>query len=147
MLPLLSQPSGTHPYVLLADDSENEAELAQLAFSRSGLVRELVWVQDGATALSCLQTSVPHLPQFMLMDLHMPKLDGLALLARIREDDRLQHVPVIVMSASTQGTDVQRSLRAGANSYVSKPVDFQQFTEQLGLLARYWLEVHRGFEV
>ncbi|HKQ83268.1 MAG TPA: response regulator [Steroidobacteraceae bacterium] len=144
MLPLLSQPSGAHPYVLLADDSENEAELAQLAFSRAGIVRELVWAQDGEAAFACLQRGASSLPQFLLMDLHMPKLDGLALLARIRSDARLQHLPTIVMSASTQPQDVQRSLSAGANSYVCKPVDFQQFTEQLALLARYWIQVHLG---
>lgn len=146
MLPLLSQPSGAHAYVLLADDSENEAELAQLAFSRAGIVRELVWAQDGEAALACLKREPVRLPQFVLMDLHMPKLDGLALLAHIRSDVRLCHLPAIVMSASTQPVDVQRSLRAGANSYVSKPVDFQQFTGQLALLARYWIEVHRDAE-
>lgn len=144
MLPLLSQPSGAHPYVLLADDSENEAELAQLAFSRAGIVRELVWAQDGEAALSCLARADTLLPQFVLMDLHMPKLDGVALLGRIRNDARLRRLPAIVMSASTQSADVQRSLGAGANSYFCKPVDFQQFTEQLALLARYWIEVHRG---
>jgi two-component system, response regulator len=144
MLPLLPQPSGAHPYVLLADDSENEAELAQLAFSRAGIVRELVWAQDGEAALACLKREGGSLPRFVLMDLHMPKLDGLTLLARIRADARLQHLPAIVMSASTQASDVQRSLAAGANSYVCKPVDFKQFTEQLGLLARYWIQVHRG---
>jgi two-component system response regulator len=142
MLSLLSQPSGAHPYVLLADDSENEAELAQLAFSRVGRVRELVWAQDGEAALNCLMREDVPLPQFLLMDLHMPKIDGITLLGRIRSNARLQLLPAIVMSASTQLADVQRSLRAGANSYVCKPVDFQQFTEQLGLLAQYWIEVH-----
>lgn len=146
MLPLLPQPSGTQPYILLADDSENEAELAQLAFSRAGIVRELVWVQNGEAALSCLQSQSWHLPRFLLMDLHMPKIDGLALLGHVRRDARLQHLPIVVMSASTQASDVQRSLLAGANSYVCKPVDFQQFTDHLGLLAKYWLQVHRGLE-
>ena len=144
MLPLLPHPSGHQPYVLLSDDSESEAELAQLAFSRSGVVRELVWAHDGETALACLTRRPLHLPQFVLMDLHMPKLDGLALLARIRACEPLRTLPVIVMSASTQPADVQRSLQAGANSYVCKPVDFRQFTDQLGLLARYWIEVHRS---
>lgn len=143
MLPLLSQPSGRQPYVLLADDCESEAELAQLAFSRICAVRELVWAQDGEAALTCLTRTPLQLPQFMLMDLHMPKLDGLALLARLRSDDRFCTLPIIVMSASTQPADVQRCLRAGANSYVCKPVDFKQFTGQLGLLAGYWIEVHR----
>lgn len=143
MLSLLLEPSGTQPYVLLADDSENEAELAQVAFSHAGVVRELVWAQDGETALACLQRDAS-LPQFLLMDLHMPKVDGVELLAHIRRDARLQHLPVIVMSASTEPSDIRRCLQAGANSYVSKPVDFQAFTNQLGLLARYWIEVHRA---
>jgi CheY-like chemotaxis protein len=146
MLPLLPQPTGQQPYVLLADDSENEAELAQLAFTRTGIVRELVWVQDGEAALQCLKKHTSRLPRFALMDLHMPKIDGFALLGHIRRDVQLQHLPVIVMSASTQASDVQRSLQAGANSYVSKPVDFQKFTDHLGMLAHYWLEVHRGLD-
>jgi two-component system, response regulator len=148
MLPLLSQPSGQQPYILLADDSENEAELAQLAFSRVSCVRELVWAQDGEAALACLHSvggAGPHrLPQFVLLDLHMPKIDGFQLLARIRSDARTRALPVILMSSSTHRNDIDRSLAAGANSYVAKPVDFQQFTGQLEVLARYWIEVHRG---
>jgi two-component system response regulator len=143
MLSLLLEPSGAQPYVLLADDSENEAELAQVAFSRTGVVRELVWARDGEAALACLQREAP-LPQFLLMDLRMPKVDGLELLAHIRGDARLQHLPVIVMSASPEPGDIRRCLQAGANSYVCKPVDFQAFTNQLGLLARYWIDVHRS---
>lgn len=142
MLPLLNAPSGHLPYVLVADDRENDAELVQLAFSRSTVVRELVWVRDGETALRTLAPEQP-LPQLVLMDLNMPRIDGIMLVQQLRADSRTACVPIIVMSASSHDIDVQRALSAGANSYVMKPVDFQEFTRHLGLIADYWLTVHR----
>lgn len=143
MLPLLHAPSGHLPYVLVADDRENDAELVQLAFSRLSIVRELVWVRDGQTALQMLSQAEQPLPQLVMMDLNMPNVDGIALVQQIRAHARTACIPVVLMSASSHDNDVRRALSAGANSYVVKPVDFQQFTQQVGLIANYWLTVHR----
>lgn len=137
-------------YVLLADDNETDAELTTRALELGGVSRNIVWVQDGEAALDYLMRKgqyaqrVPGLPQLMLLDLHMPKIDGLEVLTRIKSDPQLRPIPVVIMSSSDQEIDMTRSYERLANSYIVKPVDFKQFTEQVSILGQYWMRVNRA---
>lgn len=137
-------------HVLLADDNATDAELTTRALDIGGISRNVVWVQDGEAALDYLfrkgayaQRSIGN-PRLMLLDLHMPKIDGLDVLARIKSDPQLCSIPVVIMSSSDQESDMARSYERHANSYIVKPVDFKQFTEQVSMLGQYWMRVNRA---
>jgi CheY-like chemotaxis protein len=139
-------------YVLLADDNATDAELTTRALQIGGVSRNIVWVQDGEAALNYLQRKGPYAdrpagnPRLMLLDLHMPKIDGLDVLARIKGDPQLRSIPIVIMSSSDQESDMVRSYEKHANSYIVKPVDFKQFTEQVSTLGLYWMKVNRALE-
>ena len=124
-------------YILLADDNATDAELTIRALEIGGVGRKVVWVQDGEAALQFVfrrgvyAQRAPGNPCVMLLDLNMPKVDGLEVLAQIKADPRTRSTPVIVMSSSDQESDMMRSYAAHANSYIVKPIDFKQFTEAL----------------
>lgn len=137
-------------YVLLADDNPTDAELTIRALEIGGVTQEIVWVQDGEAALHYVfrqgvyaQRS-PGNPRIMLLDLHMPKIDGLDVLEQIKADPRTRATPIVIMSSSDQESDMARSYELHANSYLVKPVDFRQFTEQVALLGQYWTRVNRA---
>lgn len=137
-------------HVLLADDNATDAELTTRALDIGGISRNVVWVQDGEAALDYLFRRGAHAqrpagnPRLMLLDLHMPKIDGLDVLARIKADPQLRSIPVVIMSSSDQESDMARSYERHANSYIVKPVDFKQFTEQVSMLGQYWMRVNRA---
>ena len=137
-------------YVLLADDNATDAELTTHALDVSGVSRNVVWVQDGEAALDYLLRKGAYaqrstgLPRLMLLDLHMPKVDGLEVLSRIKSDPDLRSIPVVIMSSSDQESDMLRSYERHANSYIVKPVDFKQFTDQVSILGQYWMRVNRA---
>ena len=139
-------------YVLLADDNATDAELTTRALNLGGVSRNIVWVQDGEAALNYLLRKGPYAdrqagnPRLMLLDLHMPKIDGLDVLARIKTDPQLRSIPIVIMSSSDQESDMIRSYEKHANSYIVKPVDFKQFTEQVSTLGQYWMKVNRTLE-
>jgi CheY-like chemotaxis protein len=139
-------------YVLLADDNATDAELTTRALNLGGVSRNIVWVQDGEAALDYLLRKgayadrPPGNPRLMLLDLHMPKIDGLDVLARIKAEPQLRAVPVVIMSSSDQESDMIRSYEKHANSYIVKPVDFKLFTEQVATLGQYWMKVNRTLE-
>jgi two-component system response regulator len=139
-------------YVLLADDNATDAELTTRALNIGGVSRNIVWVQDGEAALDYLMRKgqyadrAPGNPRLMLLDLHMPKIDGLDVLARIKGDPQLRSIPIVIMSSSDQESDMIRSYEKHANSYIVKPVDFKQFTEQVSTLGLYWMKVNRTLE-
>jgi two-component system, response regulator len=134
--------------VLLADDNATDAELTVRALKVGGFSGNIVWVQDGAAALEYVfrtgayaQRPADH-PRLMLLDLHMPKIDGLDVLAKIKSDPRTRSIPVVIMSSSDQDSDVARSYAQYANGYIVKPVEFRQFTEQMAQLGQYWLRIN-----
>lgn len=137
-------------HVLLADDNATDAELTTRALDIGGISRNVVWVQDGEAALDYLLRRGAYAqrpngnPRLMLLDLHMPKIDGLDVLARIKADPQLRSIPVVIMSSSDQESDMARSYERHANSYIVKPVDFKQFTEQVSMLGQYWMRVNRA---
>jgi CheY-like chemotaxis protein len=136
-------------YILLADDNPTDAELTIRALEIAGITQQIVWVQDGEAALQFVfrkgvyEQRTPGNPRLMLLDLHMPKIDGLDVLAQIKNDPATRSTPVVIMSSSDQESDMVRSLALHANSYIVKPVDFRQFTEQVALLGKYWMQVNR----
>ena len=137
-------------YVLLADDNATDAELTIRALEIGGVAQQVVWVQDGEAALHFVFRNgvyaqrAPGNPCLMLLDLHMPKIDGLEVLAQIKGDPRTRSTPVVIMSSSDQESDMVASYAAHANSYIVKPVDFRQFTEQVAMLGQYWTRINRA---
>jgi two-component system response regulator len=131
--------------ILLVEDNPDDAELALRAFAKSKIHNEIVLVRDGVAALDYLFGTGPHadhppqLPEIVLLDLNLPRLDGLEVLRRLRADSRTKYLPVVVLTSSGQEQDILRSYDLGANSYVRKPVDFQQFVEAARQLGLYWL--------
>jgi two-component system response regulator len=133
------------PTILLVEDNPRDAELTMMALERHRIANIVVLARDGVEALDYLfNDEQPNpLPQLVLLDLKLPKIDGLEVLERIRADERTAHLPVVVLTSSAEERDLVASYRRHANSYVQKPVDFQQFSgvvEQLGL---YWLVVNK----
>jgi two-component system response regulator len=132
--------------ILLIEDNATDEKLTLLAFRDCGISNRLVVVRDGAAALDYLfstgqyQSREPNtLPTVVLLDLKLPKIDGLEVLRRIRADHRTKLIPVLVLTASKQEEDVFRSYSLGANAYVRKPVDFAEFAEAAKTLGRFWL--------
>jgi len=138
------------PFILLVEDNPDDEELTRLALREHGMANEVVVVRDGAEALDFFARRGRHagrdpsdLPQVVLLDLNLPKIDGLTVLRRIREDPRTSLLPVVVLTSSEDDDDIAGSYRSGANSFVRKPVDFDEFREAVHHLGMYWLLLNR----
>lgn len=136
--------------VLLVEDTPEDAELTMRTLKRYNLANNLVWVKDGAEAIEFLFASGAHagramenLPRVVLLDLHLPKLGGLEVLRRLKGDPRTQAIPVVVLTSSTEESDMKECYRLGVNSFISKPVEFDAFMKVVGELGFYWLLVNR----
>jgi two-component system response regulator len=135
--------------ILLVEDNLSDEKLALVAFRRSGFASDIVVVRDGAEALDYLHGTgrfqgrdARVLPSLVLLDLKLPRIDGLEVLRRIRGDARTRVLPVVVLTASREQQDVEMSYALGANAYVRKPVDFTEFAETAKTLSRFWLELN-----
>lgn len=130
--------------ILLAEDNIHDAELTLEAFSSYRLANQVVLVRDGVEALDYLMRRgafadrPPGNPALVLLDLKMPKIDGLEVLRRIREDARLRTVPVVILTSSAEESDVVRSYDLGVNAYVVKPVQFAAFIEAVRSIGAFW---------
>ncbi len=136
--------------ILLVEDNPTDAELAIMALKERNLANKLVWVKDGAEALDFLFAtgayagrSVENGPKVVLLDLRLPKVDGLEVLRRVKSDERTKNIPVAVVTSSKEDRDVLASYNLGVNSYISKPVDFDEFTKVVSELGFYWLLINR----
>lgn len=136
--------------IMLAEDNRTDAELTMLTLREHNLVNKLVWVKDGAEALDFLfatgayaSRKVENRPKVILLDLRMPKVDGLEVLRRIRADVRTKNIPVVVLTSSKEDRDVVASYDLGVNSFISKPVDFGEFASVVSTLGIYWLLFNR----
>ncbi len=137
------------PDVLLIEDSEHDAELTLRVLQRHEFARSVVWVRDGVEALDYVfgATEQPALmanPRVVLLDIKMPRMDGHEVLRRIKGDPRSRHIPVVIMSSSRVDRDIMQSLGDGANSYVVKPVNFDEFSETVRQVSAYWLTVNES---
>jgi CheY-like chemotaxis protein len=136
----------TNGSILLVEDNPDDQKLTLRALKKSEIPNEVVIVEDGAQALDYLfgsgeffDADLQKPPALVLLDLKLPKIDGLAVLARLRSEARTKTVPVVVLTSSREEQDLAKSYELGANSYVRKPVDFLEFVEAARQLGRYWL--------
>jgi two-component system response regulator len=132
--------------ILLVEDNQDDEELALLAFKKGQVANNVVVARDGVEALDYLFGTGAYagrdatvLPQLMLLDLKLPKVDGLEVLRRVRADPRTRRLPVVILTSSREEEDLIKGYDLGANSYVRKPVDFAQFVEAVHHLQVYWL--------
>jgi two-component system response regulator len=137
-------------YILLVEDNPDDEELTLLSLRKNNLAHDIVVVRDGVEALDFLfgtgqyaGRDVSHMPTVVLLDLKLPKLDGLGVLKRLRADERTRNLPVVVLTSSSQDADVIASYNLGANSYVRKPVEFGAFVEAVSSLGLYWVLLNR----
>jgi len=133
--------------ILLIEDNPDDEELALLAYQRSRIANEMVVARDGQQALDILlgkPGSDPVLPELVLLDLKLPKVDGLEVLRRIRANPRTHRLPVVILTSSREEDDLIKSYDLGANSYIRKPVDFNRFAEVIEQLQMYWLVLNEA---
>jgi CheY-like chemotaxis protein len=134
--------------ILLVEDNPSDEALTLRALKRSNIGNDVVVVRDGAEALDYLFgrrsdfRDARALPQLVLLDLNLPKIDGLEVLRRIRADERTRLLPVVILTSSGEERDIVRGYGLGANGYVRKPVDFVQFAEAVRQLGLYWLIIN-----
>jgi CheY-like chemotaxis protein len=125
--------------ILLVEDNPSDEKLTVLAFKRCGVANEIVVVRDGAAALEYLRDAERVMPAIILLDLNLPKIDGLDVLRAIRADARTKVLPVVILTSSKEHEDIVRSYALGANAYIRKPVEFGAFVEAATTLGLFWL--------
>lgn len=136
--------------ILLVEDNERDAELTMRALRKQNLLDNVVWVEDGVEALDfvfCRKKyavrSKGQNPKVILLDLKLPKLNGLEVLKALREDPSSKQIPVVMLTSSNEDPDIKTAYQFGANSYVTKPVDFDAFLNAVANLGIYWLLVNQ----
>ena len=137
--------------VLLVEDNPHDAEMTLGALKKHNLANRLHHVKDGAEALAFIFATgsystrkIECSPKVVLLDLKLPKVDGLEVLTKMKADERTRMTPVVVLTSSDEERDVCESYRLGVNSYIVKPVDFEKFSESMRQLGLYWLLINRS---
>jgi two-component system response regulator len=134
-------------WILLVDDSADDVELTRLALEENNIPSPVIVARDGTEALALLSRErieeLGEFPAVVLLDLNMPKLDGMEVLRRIRDDQRTRLVPVVILTSSEEERDLIETYKLGANSYITKPVDFGEFLAAMQHLGFYWLLLNR----
>ncbi|NJM26651.1 MAG: response regulator [Bacteroidia bacterium] len=136
--------------ILLVEDNVNDAELAIRALRKHNLANNLIHLQDGAEALDFVfatgkysDRNIEIIPKVIFLDLKMPKVDGLQVLERIKSDARTKTIPVIILTSSSQDPDIKMAYQLGANSYIVKPIEFENFSKTVADLGMYWMIINR----
>ena len=135
--------------ILLVEDNKLDAELTLRALKNGGLANKVLWVKDGQQALDYLFRHGDYagrsdtVPRLVLLDLKMPRVDGIEVLRAIKAEERTRRVPVVIMTSSQEEKDVAQSYELGVNSYVVKPVDFNAFADIARQSGYYWLAINR----
>ena len=139
----------SEPIILLVEDNRDDAELTRLALKDLKITNQLIWVHDGKEALDWLYCTGQHaardpclLPTVVLLDLKLPKINGLEVLEDIRKTAVTRRLPVVILTSSREEQDIMRGYDLGANSYIRKPVDFEQFTQAIKELGIYWMVIN-----
>jgi two-component system, response regulator len=125
--------------ILLVEDNPDDEALTLRALKKNHIVNEVVVAHDGAEAIELLLGPEPLKPELVLLDVKLPKLDGIEVLRKLRADERTRLLPVVMLTSSNEQRDIVESYQLGANSFVRKPVDFEQFIEAVKNLGLYWL--------
>jgi two-component system, response regulator len=134
--------------ILLVEDNPNDIKLTLHAFKTANLANTVHVARDGVEALEFLfgaagvDEQVPDKPKLILLDLKLPRLNGHEVLKRIKGDPRTSGIPVVMLTSSSEEKDVMQTYQVGANSYIIKPVDFEQFTESVRDIGKYWLVIN-----
>jgi two-component system response regulator len=136
--------------MLLVEDNPHDAELAMRALKEHHLSNKIHWVKDGAAALDFVfatgayaDRDIHQPPKIILLDLRLPKVDGMEVLKKIKTDERTKFIPVVVLTSSKEDRDIIESYQLGVNSYVSKPVEFEGFIKSVSELGLYWLLLNK----
>jgi two-component system response regulator len=135
--------------ILLAEDSDADAEMTIRALRRNNLANHLVWVKDGAEALDFIfrrgayEKRPAGAPKLVLLDLKMPKVDGIEVLRQVKSNDDTRTIPVVMLTSSAEERDIVASYSLGVNSYIVKPVDFSSFVDEVAKAGCYWVLVNR----
>jgi len=136
--------------ILLVEDNPNDAELAIRALKAHNLANKLIWLKDGAEALDFIfaqgqysDRSVEDVPKVILLDLKLPRVDGLEVLEKVKSDTRTKSIPVVVLTSSSAERDIIASYNLGVNSYILKPVDFDKFINAVKEVGLYWLFLNK----
>jgi CheY-like chemotaxis protein len=132
--------------ILLVEDNAEDAEMTLRALRRNNLANRVHWTKDGAEALEYLAggAEAQRLPRLVLLDIKMPKVDGIEVLRRMKADAALRSIPVVMMTSSNEERDVIDTYRLGVNSYVVKPLEFDQFIDTVARIGLYWLLTNRA---
>jgi two-component system, response regulator len=136
--------------IILIEDNAHDAEMTMRTLKKNSLANHIVWLKDGESAMEYLfsngedrgSSAIPK-PRLILLDLKLPKVDGLEILERLKGDDATRFIPVVVMTSSGEPGDVRECYKLGVNSYIVKPVNFDEFTEAVRQLGLYWLLLNR----
>jgi len=136
--------------ILLVEDNPDDVTLTLRALKKNNLMNEVVVARDGVEALDFLFSegqfsgnTMEHMPELILLDLKLPKVDGLEVLKRIRTESRTRLLPVVILTSSNEQSDIISGYELGVNSYIRKPVDFEQFIEAVRQLGLYWLVLNQ----
>jgi two-component system response regulator len=137
--------------ILLVEDNPNDVKLTLHAFKSANLANPIHVARDGVEALDFLfctgehvERKISEVPKLVLLDLKLPRIDGHEVLNRIKSDTRTAGIPVVVLTSSSEERDVMKTYGMGANSYIVKPVDFEQFTEAVRDIGKYWLTINHA---
>jgi two-component system, response regulator len=135
--------------ILLVEDNENDAEMTMRALKKRNLANGIEWVKDGSEAIDYMfcrgayGDRVNGNPKMILLDMKMPKMDGIDVLRVLKADPRTRTIPVVMLTSSNEENDIVRSYDLGVNSYIVKPLDFDKFVDEVSKLGIYWLAMNR----
>jgi two-component system, response regulator len=139
--------------IILCEDNGNDAELTIRALSKQGLAKSLIHLKDGEELLHYIYCTgvyaarnVEELPRLIILDLKMPKVDGLEVIRKLKSDKRTSMIPVVLLSSSKEDKDIRESYRLGVNSYIVKPVEFEGYVKVVSTMGLYWLILNQPYQ-